>query len=608
MDRLNELRGGAGGSGDSTLDTTSPPSEAFMTANESSSKFFSFSEVDSSFDISPIKDVSLACAATDSERTVTDPDELISNLSPINKGNMLDNYKIGKQIEAANILSGGVDIFEDNDNSCDELVIDDTVEMDEKSNQELKIPESTLVESDEIASQDTEVVLQIDGKNVDAIDIGNGIYLYRKEGQEELAAVQIIDDDHQQQSFKFLKVRENTEGNLEVYEEIEIEVPKEVPTKEESSVVNNTSQVPVKDINKVISDATSNKVTGKISKTTQKETLASTCEIETDVNKDVPSECKPELNLNGKTMKFSESRKSPVVGSFTPITYHSTPNKEGVPLTKTMVNQQLHPSRHSDNKKTIELHTDSSKKLVEPNKKETLDKEVSENIDKEVKEKLINVCTELKKEIQNTDTDSESKVNKQNDTKEVIKINNLSQNINEKNKELDVQANLSVPVIDKSTKVDSSVKTSDETKCSKIEVESKILLTESLKSSIAVEKSSEVNFTEKVTSKSLDNSVKTTESNKMGSSTPEKGNIDKKEEVKNDNNEKVITGNLHSGGKDIVNLSTENSKELDNIHKIDNKMAHSTMDTTKNKTVAAKQDLHTIEASSKNLIVEKNRT
>lgn len=135
---------------------------------------------------------------------------------------MLDSYKIGKQIEAANILSGGVDIFDDNDNSYDgdELVIDDNVHVDDKSNSDMKQPEEMQFKSDEnmiestlineemdIASKDTEVVLQIDGKNVDAIDIGNGLYLYRKEGQEELAAVQIIDDDQQQTSFKFLKVR-----------------------------------------------------------------------------------------------------------------------------------------------------------------------------------------------------------------------------------------------------------------------------------------------------------------------------------------------------------------------------------------------------------------
>lgn len=221
MDRLSHLRGEAGSSRDSTLDTTSPPSESFMTANESTSKYYSLSEVDSTFDISSIKDVSMGSATTGSDETITNTDELISNLSPIGKkSDILDSYKIGKQIEAANILSGGVDIFDDNDNSYDgdELVIDDAVDVDDKSNSELKQVESMQYKSDEnestlmnedvdIASKDTEVVLQIDGKNVDAIDIGNGLYLYRKEGQEELAAVQIIDDDQQQPSFKFLKVR-----------------------------------------------------------------------------------------------------------------------------------------------------------------------------------------------------------------------------------------------------------------------------------------------------------------------------------------------------------------------------------------------------------------
>lgn len=212
MDRLTQLRGEAGSSRDSTLDTSSPPSEAFMTANESSSKYFSLSEVDSTFDISPIKDVSLAAANIESEKPITESDQLISNLSPIGKKDFMDGYKIGKQIEAANILSGGVDIFDDNDNSYDgdELVIDDNAEIDDKSNPDLKLAdpsESSLVEADAVPSKDTEVILQIDGKNVDAIDIGNGLYLYRKEGQEELAAVQIIDDDQHQPSFKFLKVR-----------------------------------------------------------------------------------------------------------------------------------------------------------------------------------------------------------------------------------------------------------------------------------------------------------------------------------------------------------------------------------------------------------------
>lgn len=366
MDRLNQLRGEAGGSRDSTLDTSTATSEAYVTADESS-KYFSLSEEDSTFDISPIKDVSLASTAD--PEPITGSDQLISNISPnAKKNDLLDSYKFDKQIEAANILSGGVDIFDDNDNSYDGLVIDDNVgDIDDKSNTELKLsegevasipkveeikpiigeevsepvmgaeisdpakgkeealaigeeiseptvdqvvsrptmgteipepamdqkvseqaigeeilesaidevilepaideemPEPAVVEvqgskiaveaqeptiavevqepanavevqepsnavevqqpaidreSSEpamgepgpmlvIVSKDTEeVVVQIDGNSFNAINIGNGVYLYRQEGEEELTAVQInSDNDQQQSSFKFLKVR-----------------------------------------------------------------------------------------------------------------------------------------------------------------------------------------------------------------------------------------------------------------------------------------------------------------------------------------------------------------------------------------------------------------
>ncbi|XP_053603471.1 uncharacterized protein LOC128671198 [Plodia interpunctella] len=427
MDRLNQLRGEAGGSRDSTLDTSSPPSEAFMTANESS-KYFSLSE-DSEFDISPIKDTSLA--APDPETTVTD-DHLISNLSPIGKKSDLDSYKIGKQIEAANILSGGVDIFEDNDNSNDgnELIIDDNADED-KSNElilvdtaEFKGDEETLenVSETDTPIKDTEVVLQIDGKNVDAIDIGNGLYLYRKEGEEELAAVQIIDDDQHQPSFKFLKVRENAEGNLEVYEEIQIEVPKELPAKGGKNTDKNISHLPIKDINKVISEPTSD-VVDKATKIPQVEVFATPSkDLEADSNKDLQSESK-EVNLNTK-IKLSEARKSPVIGSFTPMTYHSTPNKEGKPLTKTMVDLQLHPSRHSDNvKKTIEVHTDNSKqKSSEIPSKSAKDNESKSPDSKfELKESEVKntVCEQKTKESEvsaENQTSIEDKADKSSDT------------------------------------------------------------------------------------------------------------------------------------------------------------------------------------------------
>lgn len=53
-------------------------------------------------------------------------------------------------------------------------------------------------------------------------------------------------------------------------------------------------------------------------------------------------------NLNNKLTKFNETLKWGL---------HSTPNKEGIPSTKTMVDQQLHPNRHFNIVKTIELHT-----------------------------------------------------------------------------------------------------------------------------------------------------------------------------------------------------------------------------------------------------------
>ncbi|XP_038220108.1 uncharacterized protein LOC119838308 isoform X2 [Zerene cesonia] len=397
MDRLNQIRGEAERSKDFTLDTSSPPSEAYITANESSSKFFSLSEVDSTFSVSPTKDGNAAPANVD--RPISDSD-LISNLSPIPKTNDLGSFKIGKQIEAANILSGGVNIFDDNSYDGDELVIDDNVPPDDgKSNSTLisedvtnvvcvdkadNVVEATDV-ADAIKSKDTEVVLQIDGKNVDAIDIGNDLYLYRKPGEEELAAVQIVTDNEQQPCFKFLKVRENAEGNLEVYEEIEIEVPKEVPiTNEEPKESSPKSLV---NHDKPLIESDNNKTTENTLKNPQNETESKDVEVETSIQ--IKEDSK--VNFNGKVMKFSESRKSPVISTFTPMTYHSTPNKEGIPLTKTMVDQQLHPNRQSDNiKKTIEVHTECSKhKLSDTPIKNKELIENNENDEKDVLDKTL---------------------------------------------------------------------------------------------------------------------------------------------------------------------------------------------------------------------------
>lgn len=127
------------------------------------------------------------------------------------------------------------------------------------------------------------------------------------------------------------------------------------PVKEEKPEKSD-HHVPIKDINKDISNTSSNKEAEK--KATSLKDIAPESykrESVAECSKDVPPE-KPDANINGKMVKFNETRKSPVI--------HSTPNKEGIPLTKTMVDQQLHPSRHSDNVKTIEVHTDNVKQRM----------------------------------------------------------------------------------------------------------------------------------------------------------------------------------------------------------------------------------------------------
>lgn len=131
------------------------------------------------------------------------------------------------------------------------------------------------------------------------------------------------------------------------------------PVKEDNPAKKSLFILPNNDIINASSMSLSNKISENKDMTPPNEST-SKAEVQSE---DMESDSKTELNFNGKMMKFSECKKSPVVGSFTPMTYHSTPNKEGKPLTKTMVDQQLHPNRHSDNvKKTIEVHTDSQKK------------------------------------------------------------------------------------------------------------------------------------------------------------------------------------------------------------------------------------------------------
>lgn len=312
MDKVSRLRGQADVSADSTLDSTATP--AFVTA-EDDSKFFSLSEAEST-------------------------DQNASSVSIVETSKTLCNdYQLEKQIES-NILSSGADIFDDT--SCDgnDLIIDDKIQEDTESK---VITEAIQEES--AAQRVPEVVLTIDGVNVNAIDIGNGLYLYRRieGGSDELAAVQVNETDGPEPSFKFLKVRENAEGNLEVYEEF-VEVHVDYPEKVKSKLEKTSNQPMASDV-------------------------AACSKMEVNKNSTpVKKEVSVENDLETKTeriMKFGcESRKSPIIGSYTPMSFHSTPNKEGVPLTKTMVDLQLHTNKLPDTStKTIELNSD--KKIIE---------------------------------------------------------------------------------------------------------------------------------------------------------------------------------------------------------------------------------------------------
>lgn len=124
--------------------------------------------------------------------------------------------------------------------------------------------------------------------------------------------------------------------------------------------------------------STSSKVDGK-TESLQRDPVPSTSKSEQNIEVSGSSlESKVDGNSNGN-MKLSESLKSHVVRSFTPMTFHSTPNKESKPLSKTIVDLHLDSNRHSDNvKKTIEVHTDKIRhKSTELSGKE---KNVTENV------------------------------------------------------------------------------------------------------------------------------------------------------------------------------------------------------------------------------------
>lgn len=200
------------------------------------------------------------------------------------------------------------------------------------------------------------------------------------------------------------------------------------PANEGNLLDKNTPRVPTVDTNKSMSDSSSSsrKVEAE-NKLPQIEPVASTSGVKNTQKKEGSPESKAEVNRNGK-MKFSESRKSPVLGSFKPMTFHSTPNKEGKPLTKTMVDLQLDPNRHSDNvKKTIEVHTENIKQKpteLPAIEKDTVDKVKS--VDTVVQNEIL---TEKSKEVANKQEvikDSPKKEHEPNET-EVAKCNSAGE-------------------------------------------------------------------------------------------------------------------------------------------------------------------------------------
>lgn len=139
-------------------------------------------------------------------------------------------------------------------------------------------------------------------------------------------------------------------------------------------------------------------------------------------------------------VKDNESRKSPLIGGYTPITFtHSTPNKE-IPLTKTMVDLQLHPNRPPDGaKKTIEVNTDNCKqKQLETPKITDSTSIITENLLKENKVdhglfQTTDPCSSTSSEIPNTsDSKSDSGIHRIDESSTNIKTssNNKSDLIN----------------------------------------------------------------------------------------------------------------------------------------------------------------------------------
>lgn len=270
----------------------------YQTADEeNSSKYFSMIEGDSTLEGSCSVDVTLdsksdlnSSSIVDSE-TGSKPSQVLNSLANLTIESV-NKLHIHERIDAANILSGGVDIFDDNENSLDEheLVIDDDAHPSEKSNDYMENsaevsgdmrykganPETTGEEketetnfnkhfelfkksgseaiiSDELTKSEavivskegcdekveveapkkevaeevqeaeaktdnysallqsnlpegsSEVTLVIDDKNTEAIDIGEGVFIYKRD-DGELTAIQITMNEDGVTNFKCLHV------------------------------------------------------------------------------------------------------------------------------------------------------------------------------------------------------------------------------------------------------------------------------------------------------------------------------------------------------------------------------------------------------------------
>lgn len=211
-------------------------------------------------------------------------------------------------------------------------------------------------------------------------------------------------------------------------------------------------------------------------------------------------------------MKFNEAKKAPVISSFTPMIYHSTPNKEGIPLTKTMVDMQLHTDRHSDSpKKTIEVNTETCKIVGETSDKSDFRTAVEANAEnssknvieekKEVKVDDKTAVTKSKKVVEdilpkakeNVEVSKTLLCSKLEDVKVPLKTDSGSEKPSvaplkiDATKEADIEkpsTNLETddkaipkPVIaskdDKSTKVENAVKTTEDNKVEAVKLEIK---------------------------------------------------------------------------------------------------------------------------------------